>query len=298
MDEAYAFDTVGAKYTVTMDGIYNLYIKLIPGADELFVNNLSYVAPEPEKHYMVYGEAAIANGENWNENSDVNVMTTTDGGLTYTLTIEGLPLQALPRVYEFKIIEKGNNGIEYFPRRYGANASFHVEEAGIYTITYIYTVATENCVMDLQKTGDFEPTLANGYYLVGNKYNWTPAAERMFAANPDNEAEMVLAGVTLAADDSIKVVYVENDAIVTWFPAEGGNYVVDADHAGLKDIYFRADYQGADDWFYGCIYIAANSGSALINTEVEKVAVKQLRNDMVIIRRGDREYTIMGQMVK
>ena len=297
-DEAYAFDTLNNKYVVTMAGAYNLYIKLIPEHDELYVFNRDYVAPEPEKHYMVYGEAAVANGEDWNENSDINVMTTTDGGLTYTLTIEGLTLQALPRVYEFKIIEKGNNGIEYFPRQYGANASFHVEEAGIYTITYIYTVATENCVVDLQKTGDFEPTLANGYYLVGNQYNWTPAAERMFAVNPGNEAEMVLTGVTLAADDSLKVVYVENDNIVTWYPENADNYVVDAIHAGAKDIYFRADYQGGEDWYAGCIYIAANEGMAIINTEIEKVAVKQLRNGMVIIRRGDREYTIMGQMVK
>ena len=300
-NDAYAFNVVENKWEVTVAGTYNLYIKLIPNADELYVINTTYVAPEPEKHYMVYGEAAIANGENWNENSDINVMTTTDGGLTYTLTIEGLPLQALPRVYEFKIIEKGNNGIEYFPRRYGANASFHVEEAGIYTITYIYTVATENCVVDLQKTGDFEPTLANGYYLVGDfagVASWNPVAERMFAVNPDNEAEMVLAAVELAADDSIKVVYVENDNIVTWYPVDAPNYVVDANHAGVKDIYFRADYQGAEDWFYGCIYIAANEGMAIINTEAEKVAVKQLRNGMVIIRRGERTYTVMGQMVK
>lgn len=74
-----------------------------------------YVAPEPVKQYMVYGEAAIANGEDWNENSDINVMTTTDEGLTYTLTIEGVQLQAFPRLYEFKIIEKGNNQMEYYP---------------------------------------------------------------------------------------------------------------------------------------------------------------------------------------
>ena len=141
--------------------------------------------------------------------------------------------------------------------------------------------------------------LADGFYLVGTMNDWTPAAEYKFAVNPDNEAEMVLAGVNLAENAELKVRQVENGVATAWFPAEAGNYVVDAAHAGLKDIYFRADYAGDQNyWYAGCIYIAANNGSAIINTEAAKVAVKQLRNGMVIIRRGDREYTIMGQLVK
>ena len=101
------------------------------------------------------------------------------------------------------------------------------------------------------------PTLANGYYLVGDKYNWTPAAERLFAENAGAAGEYVLAAVTLAAGDSLKVVKVENDAIATWYPG-GDNYVVDADHAGVKDIYFRPDGQGGSDWYSGTIYIVKN----------------------------------------
>ena len=141
--------------------------------------------------------------------------------------------------------------------------------------------------------------LADGFYLVGTMNDWTPAAEYKFAVNPDNEAEMVLAGVNLAENAELKVRQVENGVATAWFPAEAGNYVVDAAHAGVKDIYFRADYAGDQNyWYAGCIYIAANNGSAIINTEAAKVAVKQLRNGMVIIRRGDREYSIMGQLVK
>ena len=171
---------------------------------------------------------------------------------------------------------------------------------------HVYTVCAKGTTIQmhgmLYEAGEApEPELENGYYLVGDFAGvaaWAPVAERMLVLNPDNEAEMMLTDVTLATDDSLKVVYVENDAIVTWFPAEAGNYVVDADHAGVKDIYFRADYQGAEDWYAGCIYIAANSGTAIINTEAAKVAVKQLRNGMVIIRRGERTYTVMGQLVK
>ena len=149
------------------------------------------------------------------------------------------------------------------------------------------------------KQGGVDPQpLADGFYLVGTMNEWTPAAEYKFAVNPDNEAEMVLANVELLEGAELKVRQVENGEATAWFPNNAGNYVVDADHAGLKDIYFRADYQGAEDWYAGCIYIAANSGTAIINTEAAKVAVKQLRNGMVIIRRGDREYSIMGQLVK
>ena len=168
---------------------------------------------------------------------------------------------------------------------------------------HVYTICCKGTTIQLHgmmyEAGEPQPEpLADGFYLVGTMNEWTPAAEYKFAVNPDNEAEMVLASVTLAENAELKVRQVENGEATAWFPAEAGNYVVDADHAGVKDIYFRADYAGAEDWYAGCIYIAANSGTAIINTEAAKVAVKQLRNGMVIIRRGDREYSIMGQMVK
>ena len=102
----------------------------------------------------------------------------------------------------------------------------------------------------------YVPTLTNGFYLVGNKYDWTPAAERMFVANTEKEGEYYLENIALAVDDSIKVAYVENDVIKDWYPGEGGdNYVVDADHAGVKTIYFNPKYQEA--WGNN-IWIAAN----------------------------------------
>jgi hypothetical protein len=275
-----------------------VYIAAAEEQEEIFkvIGNF-YVAPEPVKQYMVYGEAAIANGEDWNENSDINVMTTTDEGLTYVLTIEGVQLQALPRLYEFKIIEKGNNQMEYYPRQYGANASFHVDESGIYNITYTYTVATQNCVMTLLKTGDIELELENGYYLVGTMNDWTPAAENLFEQNPDNEAEYQLT-IDLEVNDEIKVVYVENDAIVTWYPNEGGNYVIDDHHNGATTMYFRPDYQGGDDWFAACIYVAPTSTVDITNIDANVEAVKVLRDAQILIIKGEKVYNVMGQTIK
>ena len=139
-----------------------------------------------------------------------------------------------------------------------------------------------------------EPKLANGYYLVGDKYDWTPAAERLFVANGEG-GEYVLAGVTLAAEDSLKVVYVENDAITTWYPGgTDNNYVVDAAHAGVKDIYFRPDYAGGEDWYAHCIFIAPTSGTAIDEVAGEAKAVKILKNGMLIIEKNGVKYNVLG----
>ena len=102
------------------------------------------------------------------------------------------------------------------------------------------------------------PTLENGFYLVGSINGWAPAAEYHLVGNPDNNAEFML-NVTLAENDEFKVVNVLDGNITAWFPAEGDNYVVDANHAGEKTIYFRPDNQGGEDWFGACIYIAPNA---------------------------------------
>ena len=102
------------------------------------------------------------------------------------------------------------------------------------------------------------PALENGFYLVGNFNTWNPAAEYHLVGNPDNNAEFMV-NVTLAENDQLKVVNVLDGNITAWFPAEGDNYVVDANHAGEKTIYFRPDNQGGEDWFGACIYIAPNA---------------------------------------
>lgn len=106
-----------------------------------------------------------------------------------------------------------------------------------------------------------EPTLENGFYLVGTMNGWTPAAEYHFTSNPENPAEFMLA-TTLAEGQELKVGNVVNNEITAWYPT-GDNYVVDAAHAGEKTIYFQPDYKA--DWvdFGGYFYIAANEEPAV-----------------------------------
>ena len=145
-----------------------------------------------------------------------------------------------------------------------------------------------------------EPTLADGFYLIGQN-GWNVAAlsaDLLFAANPNNEGEYVLT-TTLAENDGVKVVKVENDAIVAWYPdGEGNEYKVDAAHAGEKAIYFQETYK--EDWaaFGGYIWIDSNGATAIDNTAIDAKAEKMLRNGMILIIKGDKTYNVMGQIVK
>ena len=115
---------------------------------------------------------------------------------------------------------------------------------------YFYTTQT--------KTVD----LTDGYYLMGSMNSWDIhnfTADHLFI--PNNDVELKL-HYTLAEGDEFKVVSVANNALVAWYPeGENNNYVVDFAHAGEKDIYFRPDYQGGEDWHAGCIYVAADENA-------------------------------------
>ena len=210
--------------------------------------------------------------------------------------------------YAFKMIINGDwrsNGYEFhrgFPGCAGItgntdeNMTVVIDVEGAYTFKW-YFANDSLAIIYPEKP---EPVLTNGYYLVG-KFSgvdaWDPVAENLLAQNPDNEAEYQLS-IDLAVDDEVKVVYVENDAIVTWYPAEGGNYVIDDHHNGATTMYFRPDYQGGEDWFAGCIYVVPTSTVGFENTAVDAKAVKVLKNGILVIEKNNKTYNVMGQMVK
>ncbi|MBQ6789847.1 MAG: starch-binding protein [Paludibacteraceae bacterium] len=128
-----------------------------------------------------------------------------------------------------------------------------------------YRVVVNYDGKDFTVLGNFyvepEPELEDGYYLIGSATEWKSenlTADLKFAANADQEGEFVL-NTTLEVDQTIKVVKVEKDQIVTWYPeGEGNEYKVDVEHSGKKAIYFRPE--GNDEWsaFGGFIWIDKN----------------------------------------
>ncbi len=105
------------------------------------------------------------------------------------------------------------------------------------------------------------------YYLVGTLNGWTADDAYKFSA-AETEGEYLL-HTTLAENDEIKVIKVDGET-TTWYPAEGGNYIVDAAHAGEKDIYFRP--AGNEAWaeFGGYIWMGENQ-PAPIADEWDKI---------------------------
>ena len=148
-----------------------------------------------ERHYLVVGQKEIANGQHWNNDAAVNLMTTADEGVTYTLKIDSLTL-VQGTSYEFKIVEKGT-WTAYYAGAGGGNASFTVTETGLYNIKYVFTVATSQCEVQTTKLeGGDTPQPETTYYLIGSD-------EAIGGANWDGSKAVALvngsATVTLAA---------------------------------------------------------------------------------------------------
>ena len=210
--------------------------------------------------------------------------------------------------YAFKMIINGNwrsNGYEFhrgFPGCAGitgnteANMTVVIDVEGAYTFKW-YFANDSLAIIYPEKP---EPAFKDGFYLVG-KFGgvdaWNIDKNKIFTSNPSAEGEYMLENVTLAAGDSLKVVWVENDAIKTWYP-EGANYGVDAAHAGVKTIYFRADGQGGEGWYAGCIYIAPNEPTAITNVNADAKAVKSLKNGILMIEKDGKVYNVIGLQIR
>ena len=143
--------------------------------------------------------------------------------------------------------------------------------------------------------GDMLPTLPNGFYLVGSFNDWSPALEYALAPNDQAEVEEYVVKVQLAEGAELKVAYVQNDAIVTYYP-DGDNYIVS--EADEYNVYFRPNFDGGDDWFGRCIYLAKTSGEGIEEVLLQGTAVKVLRDNQIFILKGDKTFTVTGLQVR
>lgn len=278
---------------IAEDGQYDITITFNESTHDVNATAVKKGAVVIEKHPLVVGEAAVVNGAAWNNDNADNLMVSTDGGLTYHLTIENLELS--PKDYEFKIVEKGT-WTAYYDNGTGGNATFNIAELAIYTIDYAFTMATSACVVTATKTGEAGPIETN-YYLVGSVKGWSAAAANKFSVNPANDSEFLI-NTTLAVDETLKVLKVEG-SVETYIPeGYGTEYTVDAEHAGDKTVYFNPSK--GDGWtiLAGYLWIDANEPTAIDNTAVEGKAVKSLENGMLIIRRDGKSYNVLGTVIR
>ncbi|WP_405357913.1 starch-binding protein, partial [Ruminococcus sp.] len=105
-----------------------------------------------------------------------------------------------------------------------------------------------------------EVTTEGGYYVVGNMTDWGIAEANKLTENEAAATKEYTFTMDLTTTSEFKVVYSEDGTTIKeWFPIGsennyGQNGEIEAD--GTYDIYFRPNYDGTEDWFNGCIYVA------------------------------------------
>ena len=109
-----------------------------------------------------------------------------------------------------------------------------------------------------------EPTEApadnSGYYLVGSMNDWTVDSSYKLTPVEGTYGSEYSISLDLYASDQFKIVYYA-DGDYTWYPdGVDDNYgqYGEIPYDGSYTVYFRPEYNGNEDWFYGCIYVAAD----------------------------------------
>ncbi|MBO4573197.1 MAG: hypothetical protein J5762_05495, partial [Clostridia bacterium] len=87
------------------------------------------------------------------------------------------------------------------------------------------------------------------YYLVGTMNDWTISDNYKLTKNEAATGEEYSIELNLAANDELKI---KSDG-GTRYPDQGDNYVVTAGADYI--VFFRPNFDGGDDWYYGCIYV-------------------------------------------
>ncbi len=101
------------------------------------------------------------------------------------------------------------------------------------------------------------------YYIVGGMTNWEINSAYALTKNDASDVEeYMFEGLALTTESQFKVVRYNGGVQggdQAWYPeGMGNNYgengEIEAD--GMYTIYFRPNYDGGEDWFYNCIYVA------------------------------------------
>jgi hypothetical protein len=138
--------------------------------------------------------------------------------------------------------------------------------------------------------------IADGYYLIYSEWKLDDLGGK-FEKNPKKTGEFML-NVDLTLGYGIKVCKVENEVITAYYPDGMGNeYLVDADHAGKKCIYFDGTSHG--DWLAGgYFWISEWVATGINNIEAGEKAVKMIENGQLIIIKNGVKFNAQGAAVR
>ena len=260
------------------------------GNDIVFTVYNAAAAPQPVEHtYTVAGNSAAIFGAEWNPGNTAADMTLVEG--IYTFVKEEVELVA--GNIEFKVCEDHAWTTAYPAENYVLN----IPETGIYTISITFNPDSKEVAAVANKTGDAEidPTVS----VKGGWDSW--AAEVAFTLADNKESATGVLNLE-AGNYEFKVILNGSD----W---RSNGYTYHREFTGAEDItgngdnmVLQADAAGeyTITWTFAnnAIAIAFPTATAISNTAADAEAVKILNNGMLLIRKGDKTYTIMGQAVK
>ena len=177
------------------------------------------------------------------------------------------------------------------------NVVFTLAEAGDVVVTFNGTNIT--IAGNFKATGTPVTPQGTNYVLMGVGGDWTTGIA--LEANPENENEYMLLGQEIAEGDAVKVVTLTDGVATAWcgnvdeattvsYTIEEGGYGNIILAPGTYDFYYKV---ATDN-----IYIAASTPTGVDNIDVEKKAVKVIRDGQMFIIRDNVVYSVLGQVVK
>ena len=278
------------NYTITADGKYDIYFRpnydgnddwyekvLYVHAEEI-IEPTEVVEPTEEVTEVVEPTTVPAEGSDYYLLGNMNGWTINEA---YNLTknaaadAEEYMIQVdLTTASQFKIVKLDGFKPVWYPtgsgNNYGQNGEITAD--GTYTIYFRPNYDGDeswfnSCIyasLDIPApTTVVEPTevtTEGGYYVVGNMTDWGIAEANKLTENEAAATKEYTFTMDLTTTSEFKVVYSEDGTTIKeWFPIGsennyGQNGEIEAD--GTYDIYFRPNYDGTEDWFNGCIYVA------------------------------------------
>jgi hypothetical protein len=290
-----AYETQGAGMILHCSAFTEEYTEVTvncEGNDIVFtVYNAKAVTPV-EHTYTVAGGSDVAFGTAWAPANTANDMEMNDDGI-YVWEKAELTLAA--GVIEFKVCED-HAWTNCWP---SSNYQLNIPEAGIYTIWIHFDPANGNTVTaEATKTGSAVviPTIA----MHGNFLGSWADTENFTVAEGDATASLTLNIAAGNYEFGMRIGGSGNwTANGAAFTRENASHVIEA---GQGNLTLAADEAGeyTFTWTFetNTLSIVFPTATAISNTAADAEAVKILNNGMLLIRKGDKTYTIMGQAVK
>jgi len=273
------------------------------GSTGIYVANFSIYREKstPVEHtYTVAGVAALV-GEAWNPAATANDMTKQADG-TYQLVKENVTLNK-DTEYEYKVAIDHDWG----HGEAGENSKLIVEKGGIYNITFTYdpVAPTTSAVAELVEEIVIDPTAKIMGELAQNGWvgdDLTLSSDKKSASITltleagNYEFKMFINGSYRGMDGEGSTPYVFHRG----WTEQGGitgnsvnNMVLSADVKGDYKVTWTFDNDSI-----AFTFPAKSDPTAIDNAELGEQAVKMLKDNQVVIIKGDKTFNIVGQRIR